>query len=85
MKNLLISNRNTPLKKPEELRQDIQADKGITPPTIYSEEDVRAPEEVLHRRHPKGYPHTPLLLLATRRESPSVKQQPLDQSEDCDA
>jgi len=38
------------------LRQDIQVGDGITPPTLYSEEKVRALKGVLHQRHPKKYP-----------------------------
>ena len=41
-----------------------------------SEEEVRALEEgALHRRHPEEYPHTLLMLLSTRKEFPSAKQQ----------
>jgi len=41
-----------------------------------SEEEVEAPEDrVIYRRHPKEYPHTPLMLLATRTKPPRAKQQ----------
>ena len=50
MKNLLIFTRSTPSRKPAGLRQDTQAGDGITPPILYSEEEVRALEKgVLHR------------------------------------
>jgi len=56
MNNLLLSTRNTPLRNTNGLRQDIQVSDDITPPTLYSEEEVEAPEGVLHRRQLEEYP-----------------------------
>jgi len=84
----LLSARNMPPGKPDGLRQDTRgrdvrsgwrlkdtlASDDIRPLTLCSEEEVRALEGVLNRRHPgRNTPYTLLLLLATRKKTPSVR------------
>ena len=55
--------------------QTTQASDGITPLTFCSKKEVKALKGVLHRRCPdENTPHTTLLLLVVRKESPSMRQ-----------
>jgi len=75
MKNLLLLFWNTPPRKPDGLQQDIQVSDNIILTIFYSEKEVGALKKcVLHQRHPDKYPHTPLMLLVIRKESPSIRQ-----------